>query len=133
MPYTFDGCAARPRADRVMGGKEGGHPIRRAGRIIAVIAFCSTLLAGGTSQKERKVISRIAPVYPDVAKRMHLGGIVKLQVVVRTNGTVKSVMVLGGSPSLIGSATFAVQKWKFEPASQETTELIQVSFDLTGL
>ena len=55
-------------------------------------------------------------------------GVVKLEVVVRGNGSVKSAKVLGGSPLLIDSATEAVSKWKFEPAPQETTEVVQVQF-----
>jgi outer membrane biosynthesis protein TonB len=54
--------------------------------------------------------------------------VVKLEVVVRENGSVKSAKVLGGSPLLIGSATDAVCQWKFEPAPHETTEVVQVQF-----
>jgi TonB family protein len=78
---------------------------------------------------ERKVINRIAPVYPELAKRMHTSGVVKLEVVIRADGNVKSTKALGGNPVLILSAIDAVRKWKFEAASEETTEVVQIAFE----
>jgi TonB family protein len=109
--------------------------MRRASSLIAVAALFATLLTGtSTAQtpghEERKVVSRVAPFYPEVAKRMLVGGVVKLEVVVRANGRVKSTKVLGGSPVLIQAAADAVQKWKFDVAPQETTEAVQVVFEL---
>jgi TonB family protein len=107
--------------------------MRRAASLIAAAALFVAVFAGpSTAQTERKVISRIAPFYPEIAKQIRLSGVVKLEVVVRTNGKVKSVKVLGGSPALIEPATSAVRKWRFEAASEETTEIVQVSFTLTG-
>jgi hypothetical protein len=39
------------------------------------------------------------------------------------------VKALGGSPVLIASATDAVLKWRFEAASEETTEIVQLTFE----
>lgn len=76
----------------------------------------------------RKVTERVAPSYPELARRMHIQGTVKVEAVVRPNGTVKSTRVVGGSPILVESATDAVNKWKFEPGPDETTEIIQLTF-----
>lgn len=35
----------------------------------------------------------------------------------------------GGNPVLLESATDAVRKWKFEAASADTTEVLQLPFD----
>jgi TonB family protein len=78
---------------------------------------------------ERKIASRVAPTYPDLAKRMHMHGVVKLEAVVRPNGTVKSTRVLGGNPVLVDAAVSAVGKWKFETAQSETVEVVQLAFD----
>jgi len=78
---------------------------------------------------ERKVIVRIAPVYPELAKRMHVSGVVKLEVVIRANGNVKSTKVVGGNPVLIQAATDAIYKWKFEAAPADTSEIIQLTFE----
>jgi TonB family protein len=75
------------------------------------------------------VVDKVAPVYPDLAKRMHITGVVKLEVVVRANGSVRTTKVVGGNPVLIQSATDAVRKWKFETASEETTGVVELMFD----
>jgi TonB family protein len=89
------------------------------------LAFSQT---GGTGT-DRKVVSHTAPVYPELAKKMHIRGTVRVEAIVRPNGTVKSTRVLGGNPVLINAAQDAVTKWKFEPSQGETTEVVQLTFD----
>jgi TonB family protein len=78
---------------------------------------------------ERKVVSRVAPFYPEIAKRHRIKGVVKLEVVVGKNGIVQSAKALGGSPLLIESAAYAVRQWRFAPALKETSEVIEFEFD----
>ena len=100
---------------------------------VAAALFPALFIETGTAQPqshtERKVISQITPLYPEVARRSHINGIVRLAVVVAKNGSVQSMKVLGGNPVLIVSATYAVQKWGFETTSEQTTEIIQIAFD----
>lgn len=91
-----------------------------------VSAQSSTTVSSGS---ERKVAARVAPVYPELARKMHIHGIVKVEAIVRPNGTVKSTRVLGGNPVLVDAAQDAVGKWKFEPGQSETTEVIQLAFE----
>jgi len=91
--------------------------------------FTGTSRALPQGHTERKVINRIAPVYPEIAKRLHVSGVVKLEVVIRPNGSVKSAKAVGGNPVLIQSATDAIRKWKFEAGPDETTDVIQLTFD----
>ena len=77
----------------------------------------------------RKLLNRRAPRYPEIARKMNLTGIVKIEAVVAPNGTVKSVVVVGGHPLLAQVAEDAIRDWKWEPASHETHELIEVKFD----
>jgi TonB family protein len=79
-------------------------------------------------ESERKVVVRTAPIYPELARKAHLQGIVKVEAVVRPNGTVKTTRVVGGNPVLVEAATDAVSRWKFEPGSNETTEVIELTF-----
>ncbi|MGP8095207.1 MAG: energy transducer TonB [Candidatus Sulfotelmatobacter sp.] len=72
---------------------------------------------------------RVTPDYPELARRMHIHGVVKVEAIVRPNGTVKTTRVLGGNPVLVDPAAAAVGKWKFEPAQTETTEVVQVVFE----
>jgi TonB family protein len=102
------------------------------------VAFIAALIISGTSLMvsqntpqpvpERKITSRVAPNYPELAKKMRTQGIVKVEAVVRPNGSVKSTRVLGGNPVFIEAAADAVSKWKFEPSTSETTEVIQLTF-----
>jgi TonB family protein len=110
--------------------------MRRVGILIVAAAVLFAALPTRTStaqtqgHPERKVVRKIAPFYPDLAKLMHVSGVVKLEVVVRANGRVKSTKVLGGNPVLIESATNAVFQWRFEAAPVETTEVVQIAFEL---
>ena len=99
--------------------------------VVAFIALSSVAISQNTassSNGERKVIARVAPDYPELARRMQIHGIVRLEAVVRPNGSVKSTRVLGGNPVLVDAAVAAVEKWKFEPAQTETSEIVQVAF-----
>lgn len=98
--------------------------------IIIVAAHVAFMAAQNSSTvtSERKVTSRVQPAYPDLARKMRLQGVVKIEAVVKPNGAVKSTRVLGGNPVLVDAATEAVTKWKFETASAETTEIVQVTF-----
>ena len=77
----------------------------------------------------RKVTSRIAPPYPELARTMHVKGSVRLEVIVSPNGTVKSVKVIGGHPVLAQAAERAVQKWQWERASHESSESVELRFN----
>ncbi len=99
---------------------------------IAIVALLgSPLLAGAGDNAEgsRKVINRVNPVYPDLARRVNASGSVKLEVQIAPNGEVKSVKAIGGHPLLIGASQDAIKKWKFEPASETTTTIIEFRFN----
>lgn len=81
------------------------------------------------SEGGRKVVIRIMPHYPEMARTLNLRGSVKAEAVVKPNGQVKSVDVRGGHPILVRAAEDAIYKWKWEPAARETREPIEVRFD----
>ena len=88
-------------------------------------------LPGRAQQDEitRKVKSKVFPSYPELARRMSIAGVVKVQVVVAPNGSVKSTKVVGGHPLLVNAAVDAVKKWRFETASEESTGVVEFKFD----
>jgi len=88
-------------------------------------------LPGRAQQEEisRKVKNKVAPAYPELARRMSIAGVVKVQVVVAPNGSVKSTKVVGGHPLLVNAAVDAVKKWRFDAASEETTGVVEFKFD----
>ncbi len=80
------------------------------------------------TQITRKVKVKVSPEYPDLARRLNISGIVKVEIVIAPNGTVKSTKVIGGHPLLVDAAVDAVKKWRFEPAAEETTGIIDFKF-----
>lgn len=103
-------------------------------RYAAAVLLALSMLAPHVSRAQqpeakRKVVSRVIPVYPELARQMQLRGVVKIQALVSPNGRVKSSEVLGGSPLLAKAAVDAVEKWKWEPAAQESKELIELNFN----
>jgi TonB family protein len=60
---------------------------------------------------------------------MNITGTVKIQVVVAPNGTVKDAHVVGGHPVLATAALDAAKKWRFEPASSESSGVIDFKFE----
>ena len=77
----------------------------------------------------RKLVNRVAPVYPDLARRTNLSGAVKLVLVVAPDGTVKSAEVIGGNPVLVKASVDAVRRWRYESGPEQTREVIQLKFD----
>jgi TonB family protein len=80
------------------------------------------------STGDRKVVNKVVPAYPAIARSMNLSGTVKLEALVLANGSVKSVQVKGGNPLLVQSAQRAVQDWKWEKADHESTEQVEFRF-----
>jgi len=77
----------------------------------------------------RKVVSRVVPEYPQLARDLKLGGIVKVEAIVAPNGTVKAVAIRGGPPILTNAAVDAVRRWKWAPAPHETKEPVDLTFN----
>ena len=107
-------------------------------RIVAVVVLILSMAwlvvpsrtnAQVAPESARKVVSRVVPSYPDMARTMNLKGNVKVEVVVAPSGAVKSVEIRGGHPVLAKSAENAVFKWKWESAARETRELVEITFN----
>jgi TonB family protein len=81
------------------------------------------------TENARKIVSRVIPNYPEMARTMNIKGSVKAEAVVKPNGAVRTVDVKGGHPVLVRAAQEAIYRWKWEPAAHETRESIEVKFD----
>jgi TonB family protein len=102
-------------------------------RIFIALAVCLGTLAvvpSASSQQSagRTIVAKVDPRYPDLARPMKLEGTVRLNVLVATNGTVKSIRAVGGNPLLLRAAQDAISRWKWAPAGQETSELVELHF-----
>lgn len=78
---------------------------------------------------KRKVRTKVAPEYPALAKQMNVTGKVKIEATVAADGHVATTRVVGGSPLLVNAALEALKKWHFEPATKETTEIVEFTFN----
>lgn len=72
--------------------------------------FKSELLAS-------KLIHRVEPVYPELARRSRTQGVVVLKIVVGVDGKVAAVTPVGGNPLLVPAAVEAVWKWVYSPTT----------------
>jgi TonB family protein len=102
--------------------------IRYDSSFLAMASADSSQAGFVQSAGSRALSSSAPPGIPDVARRMNLAGTVKLQVLVRPDGTVKEVRVLGGHPLLADAAQQAVRQWRYRPGPSETTEVVRISF-----
>jgi TonB family protein len=99
---------------------------------VALFAFWTVLsvtpVAVAQETTSRKVVNQVQPSYPTLARSLNLSGTVKIEAVVTSSGSVKSVEIKGGNPVLAEAAAQAVTKWKWEPASHETQEPVELNF-----
>jgi len=94
----------------------------------AVLSSSASAQDAAADAGKRKVLSRVDPAYPPMAKQIHLSGRVKIEVTIAADGHVLNTHVVGGSPLLVNAALDALKKWRFEPGPRETTELYEFAF-----
>lgn len=99
--------------------------------VILILIFFSCELIGPAQNQQisndssRKLVRKVEPRYPELARRMNLSGTVKVVAVVAPDGSVRKVEPVGGSPLLVQAAENAISQWKFAigTESRETVEL----------
>ncbi len=69
------------------------------------------------------------PGYPLTLREAHIGGVVRLEILISSKGSVETVTPLGGNPVLVEAASAAVRKWKYAPAEIETKTQVEFTFD----
>lgn len=90
----------------------------------------------GGAVLEAKMIKRVIPVYPALAKQARISGTVRLQGVISREGRVVNLQVLAGHPLLVSAALEAVRQWVYQPTllNQQPVEVIapiDVHFNLS--
>jgi len=99
--------------------------------LLAAVTFAATfqpLPAVAQGELSRKTKTKVAPTYPELARRLNITGTVKMLVVVTASGNVKNAKVLGGNPVLVNAAVDALKKWKFEPSDSESSGTVEFKF-----
>src|SRR5260221_5160673 len=87
---------------------------------------------GGLVQ-QNMAVSRIAPVYPPLAKQARIQGVVRLEAQIGRDGRVVNLTVISGHPLLVQSALDAIKQWEYQPTilngeAVETLTTIYVNF-----
>jgi TonB family protein len=94
-----------------------------------VLALLLLLTLPGRAADERAVKTRSAPVYPELAKRMHISGAVKVQATVDADGKVTDVKAISGNSALMNAAEDAVRKWRFAPGTDVSKVEVTINFE----
>ena len=117
-------------AERGMRGM-GAGVLRGAKRCVTagMLVLCLGLALEARAD-DRAIKSRVAPVYPEIAKRMRVTGVVKLDVTVDADGRVTDVKTVSGNNVLAEAAQEAVRKWRFVPGAGTSTVSVNVDFNL---
>ena len=104
---------------------------------LVVLAVCGSFLLVASpfcraqqdqAETKRKIVTKVVPIYPNLARKMGITGSVKIEALVLPNGSVKSTETLGGHPVLAQAAVEAVRSCKWEPAPHETKEIMVFNF-----
>jgi TonB family protein len=95
--------------------------------LVCALAFAFTMPSGA---EDRAVKQRVSPVYPEIAKRMRIEGVIKMSVTVDADGKVLDVKTVSGNRTLSIAAEDAVRKWKFEAGAGVTQVDVSMNFAL---
>jgi periplasmic protein TonB len=84
---------------------------------------------------EASLIHKVQPLYPAIARAIHLAGTVRLRAIIAADGSVRQVDVISGNPLLVQPAVAAVREWRYRPTrlngeAVEVETLITVNFVL---
>jgi protein TonB len=107
----------------------GEGRVRKVRKSVPLYCGLMLLLCLVSFGQERKAVHKVAPVYPEMMKKMNMGGTVKLRVTIRADGRVEEAEAVGGHPMLIVAATEAVRQWKYQPGPERTTTVVEITFD----
>ncbi len=101
-----------------------GLRLFQAAALAALLVMALPARAGD----DRAIKMRVAPIYPEIAKRMKIAGLVRIEATVDAQGKVTEVKTLSGNHMLSVAAEDAVRQWKFAPAPADSTVNVDVNF-----
>jgi len=86
--------------------------------------------------QQQKLVARVTPDYPDVARQAGVEGTVTLRVEIGTDGTVQDIEPISGPPLLERVAEEAVAQWRYAPTivdgdAVEVVTTVSVEFHLS--
>jgi protein TonB len=126
----------------VVGGVAGGQMGGVIGGVIGGVGGApappkptQTRIRQGGNVTAAKLMNKVQPQYPPLARQTRISGTVRLHAIIGKNGGVEQLEVMSGHPLLVQAALDAVRQWKYqattlngEPVEVDTT--IDVIFSL---
>ena len=93
-------------------------------------------IAIGGNVMEAKILKRVMPIYPQLAKNARISGKVHLLSIIAKDGSIQKLEVIDGHPLLLRAALEAVKQWIYRPTllNGEPVDVvapIEVNFTLT--
>ena len=105
-------------------------PFRTARSLLCIGTLALSANAALAGDSHRAIVTRVPPIYPELAHRMHVGGKVVLLVEIQPDGSVSDTKVESGHALLAPAAQDAVRKWKFAPNSSASESEIEINFNI---
>ena len=137
---SFEPLAAdSSRSDIGLGGPSGNtpgpppHPVVQRAPVASLPA--ANILIKVSQMDPAKLLVKVVPAYPSIARTTRTQGTVYLLGVIATDGTIQSLHVLSGHPLLVNAALDAVRQWRYKPTilngrAVEVEAPISVTFTL---
>lgn len=94
-----------------------------------LVVLTLALPLSAENKTPRKLVYKENPGYPLTLREAHIGGVVRLEIMISAKGNVDSVTPIGGNPVLVEAASAAVRRWKYAPADAETKTQVEFTFD----
>jgi len=125
----------------VAGGVEGGVPGGVVGGVVGGLPSAPAppahVIRIGGSVNAPKLLKKVAPDYPELAKAARITGVVVIEAHVGVDGRVLTAEIERGTALLNDAALAAVRQWRYKPLllNGEPTEFIltvTVNFSLSG-
>jgi protein TonB len=104
----------------VVGGVAGGQMGGVIGGVIggsgpAPPKPTQTRIRQGGNVTAAKLVNRVQPLYPPLARQTRISGTVRLHAIIGKNGGVEQLEVMSGHPLLVQAALDAVKQWRYQP------------------
>jgi len=84
-------------------------------QIVAPGSAPGTRISVGSAVEGTKLIKKVDPDYPQLAKSARIQGAVVLQIGIGADGTVQDIKLVSGHPLLAPAAMQAVKQWVYQP------------------
>jgi protein TonB len=106
----------------VVGGVAGGQMGGVIGGVIGGVGGAppppkpaQTRIRQGGNVTAAKLLNRVQPLYPPLARQTRISGTVRLHAIIGKNGGVEQLEVMSGHPLLVQAALDAVRQWRYQP------------------